>query len=53
MKAIKIIFAMCIIVMVYANAVIPVKKKMVKHADHKTTKLKVVFGGSYKGMIDQ
>lgn len=45
MKAIKIIFAMCIIVMMYANAVMPVKKKMVKHADHKATRLKVVFGG--------
>ena len=44
---------MCIVVMMYANAVMPVKKKMVKHADHKTTRLKVAFGGSYKGMVDQ
>lgn len=44
---------MCIIVMVYANAVMPVKKKNTKRVDHKTTRLKIVFGGSYKGMIDQ
>jgi len=27
---------MCIVVMMYANAVMPVKKKKIKHVDHKT-----------------
>lgn len=52
MKAIKIIFAMCVIVLIYANAVVPVKKPKQNNCVHSHGRLKIVFGGHYPATID-
>lgn len=48
----KIILAMCLIILTYANAVTPVKKPKQNKCVHSHGRLKIVFGGRYPGMID-